>query len=207
MVLAAVASADTRSNAPDRARAFADTITRRYDVQLWTTGYTGLAKGPDCDKIANAASYDSLVGTVQGVEDTRGEFAPTYLGVLRRKTSMDYCLALEEAWCVTTLIGTARMAVTIEIQEDPGAGAHVAADSTGPPDVVTVTGGCERGEQDQIRADYPSGESGGHPGGQAIEETARNAFAVNGVRRLRVGVFPPNATEGGWGLRVTRVVP
>lgn len=47
----------------------------------------------------------------------------------------------------------------------------------------------------------------GTPDGQSIEESNANPFSQGAVRRLRVGVFPPNAVQGGWGLRVIRVLP
>lgn len=185
-----------------------DTITRRYDVRLGMTGYLGLIQTRECAAITNPAGYDSLIGTLAGVETTQPSTEPvTYTGALRRKTHIDYCLPREPGWCVVTLTGEARMNVEIELHEDSLAGAWMKADSIGPADTLSVSGTCGRAEKDEIRVDYPSGESAGTPDGQAIEETAANQFSVNGIRRLRVGYFPPNAVEGGWGMRVTRVVP
>jgi hypothetical protein len=198
--------ARVRSSAHHRG---ADTVTRRYDVRLWMNGYTGLVQNPDCAAITDSAGYDSLIGTVQGVESTRPSMEPVlYTGVLRRKTRIDYCLPQEPAWCVVHLTGEARMTVEIELREDEGAGAWMKADPVGRAEAVSVTGNCSQQDKDEIRADFPSGESAGSPDGQAIEESATNLFSQNGIRRLRVGgVFPPNAVEGGWGMRVVRVLP
>jgi hypothetical protein len=186
----------------------ADTITRRYDVQLGMTGYAGLIHTRECTALTNPAGYDSLLGTVTGVEMTQASTEPvTYTGILRRKTRIDYCLPKEPGWCVVTLTGEARMQVQIELHEDSLAGAWMKADSVAPAITESATGTCGRAEKDEILLDYPSGESAGSPDGQAIEETASNLFYVTGLRRLRVGLFPPNAVEGGWGMRVTRVVP
>jgi hypothetical protein len=209
LMLAAGASSESRTAAVPALRMQVDTITRRYDVRLWMKGYTGLIETPDCRAITDQAGYDSLSGTLTGVESTRPSVEPVmYTGVLRRKTKIDYCLEQPPGWCVVHLTGEARMMVEIELREDEGAGAWMKADSVGPASTVSVTGNCSQQEKSQISADYPSGESAGTPDGQAIEESATNLLTVNGIRRLRVGgVFPPNATEGGWGMHVTRVVP
>ena len=99
------------------------------------------------------------------------------------------------------------MTVEIELREDESAGAWMKADPVGAASTVSVTGNCSPQEMQRIRAEYPGGESGGTPDGQAIEESATNVFTVNRIRRFRVGVFPPNAVEGGWGMRVVRVLP
>ena len=185
-----------------------DTITRQYDVRLGMTGYVGLIQTRECAALTNPAGYDSLIGTLVGIERTAPSTEPVkYTGTLRRKTHIDSCLPREPGWCVVTLTGEARMHVEIEVHEDSLAGAWMKADSIGPADTVSVSGTCNRAEKDQIRLDYPSGESAGTPDGQAIEETAAMQFYMNGIRRFRIGFFPPNAVEGGWGMRVTRVVP
>src|SRR5688572_32912132 len=46
----------------------ARTITRKYDVQLAFTGYTGLAESQDCRALVDLQGYDSLAGTVTGIE-------------------------------------------------------------------------------------------------------------------------------------------
>lgn len=207
LMLIAVASTEARP-ARQGLRQGADTVTRRYDVQLWMKGYTGLIETAECRAITDPAGYDSLVGIVTGIESTRPSNEPVlYTGVLQRKTKIDYCLALNTGFCVAKLTGEARMTVEIELREDQGAGAWMKADPVGPASSVSVTGNCAPQEMQQIRAEYPGGESAGTPDGQAIEESATNLFTVNGIRRFRAGLFPPNAVEGGWGMRVLRVLP
>jgi len=191
-----------------------DTTTRKYEVQLAYTGYTGLADSRDCEALVNQAGYDSLVGTVAGIEPTGRSGDPTtYYGTLRRVVKIDYCLAGagdDGKWCVATLTGTARMQVELTVHGEEGEGAYLKADpdSLRPlPDAVRVTGTCSQADMDEIRAAFPSGESGGSPSGQPIPETEPPRFHASGSPRLRVGVYPADAEQGGWALRVVRVVP
>jgi hypothetical protein len=192
----------------------ADTITRTYDIQLAFTGYTGLAESQDCEALASQQGYDSLVGTVTGVESPgRSDEDVVYTGRLRRVVKLDYCLTTggdQAKWCVVSLAGAARTQVELTVygEADRGAWLKAQPDSLRPrPDSVRVSGTCPQAEQNTIQADFPSGESGGSPDGQPIAETNPPRFFVNGIPRLRVGYFPPDAAEGGWGLRVVRASP
>lgn len=190
----------------------AKTITRKYDVQLAFTGYTGLAESPDCRALVDLQGYDSLVGTLSGVETpNQPDEDVVYTGTLRRKTRIDYCEATpgdQPTWCVAKLTGAARMNVELTVYGEADRGAYLKAmPGTSPLDSVVVRGNCARADMDSIRADYPSGESGGTPDGQPIAEISPPRFYLSGVPRLRVGYFPPDSVQGGWGLRVVRAVP
>jgi hypothetical protein len=193
---------------------------RRYDIQLAMIGYTGLAESDDCKAMVDTLGYDSLVGTVQGVEglkDEDGEPADiVYRGRLRRATRISYCLPLpnDRGWCVDTLTGSAQMDVELTVYGETGRGAWLKADSApGGTTSEAVRGNCAPSDKAQIRADFPGGESAGTPDGQPIQEDESETpdpaklFTLAGVRRLRVGYFPPNEPETAWGLRVVRVVP
>jgi hypothetical protein len=199
---------------PDRDRETADTIRRTYDIQLAFTGYTGLAESQDCEALASQQGYDSLVGTVVGIESTgRSDEDVVYTGRLRRVVKLDYCLTTggdQAKWCVVSLTGAARTQVELTVygEADRGAWLKAQPDSLRPrPDSARVSGTCPQAEKNTIQADFPSGESGGSPDGQPIAETNPPRFFVNGIPRLRVGHFPPDAAEGGWGLRVVRASP
>ena len=190
----------------------ARTVTRKYDVQLAFTGYTGLAESQDCRALVDMQGYDSLAGTVSGVESQGpSDEEVVYRGTLTRRTRVDYCLALggdQPTWCVAKLTGAARMNVELTVYGEADRGAWLkAVPGTSPLDSVTVRGNCARADMDSIRVDYPSGESGGTPDGQPIAEVNPPRFVVSGIPRLRVGYFPPDSVEGGWGLRVVRVIP
>src|SRR5258708_35463509 len=65
---------------------------RSYEVQLGFIGYTGLTDSEDCAARVNKQGYDSLVGTVKGVEpDGKSDEEVLYQGVLRRSTRIDNC--------------------------------------------------------------------------------------------------------------------
>lgn len=199
---------------PARDRETADTIRRTYDIQLAFTGYTGLAESQDCEALASQQGYDSLVGTVTGVESSgRSDEDVVYYGRLRRVVKLDYCLATggdQPTWCVATLTGAARTQVELTVygEADRGAWLKAQPDSLRPrPDSVRVSGTCPQAEKNTIQADFPSGESGGTPDGQPIAETNPPRFFLNGIPRLRIGYHPPDAAEGGWGLRVVRATP
>lgn len=68
-------------------------------------------------------------------------------------------------------------------------------------------GDCYQAEMDEIRADYPSGQSGASPSGQEINEVDPPKLFVNGMARLRPGYFPRDPVQGGWALRVVRALP
>ena len=187
-------------------------ITRKYDVQLAFTGYTGLAESQDCRAMVDLQGYDSLTGSVSGIESQGpSDEEVVYRGTLTRWTRMDYCLAIggdQPKWCVAKLTGAARMNVELTVYGEADRGAYLkAVPGTSPLDSVSVRGNCAPADMDSIRVDYPSGESGGTPDGQPIAEVNPPRFFVGGIPRLRVGYFPPDSVEGGWGLRVVRAVP
>jgi hypothetical protein len=210
-----LAAAATRTDVRSGRAVFArDTITRTYDVQLAYVGYTGLAQSPDCKRLTDAQGYDSLIGTVTGIEtpDEPGEDV-VYTGTLRRKTKIDYCqvmtaTASAEAWCVVKLTGAARMDVEVTVYGEAGQGAYIKAEPTVPrADSATVVGSCSQADKDEIETDYPSGGSAGSPDGQAVAESRPARFIVNRIARLRPGYLPPDTLPRGWGLRVVRATP
>jgi hypothetical protein len=194
-----------------------DTITRRYDVQLAYIGYTGLAESQDCALKVDAKGYDSLVGTLKGIENAgEPDEDVVYTGTLRRLTKIDYCQSRgrrspsddETVLCVATLTAAARMEVELTVYGEDGNGAWLKAEpAKTPPDSVKVKGTCEPADMDSIRVDYPKGESAGSPDGQPIAEPDTLKFALKGIRRLRAGYFAATPPETVWGLRVTKVVP
>lgn len=202
--------------ASDRATGPASSsMAARYDVQLAYVGYTGLATSQDCRALVDLQGYDSLVGTISGIETpNQPDEDVVYTGTLRRRTRLDYCetrpapTSDQLAWCVAKLIGAARMDVEVTVYGEADRGAWIkAVPAKNPLDSATVAGNCLQADMDSIRVDYPSGESAGSPDGQPIAETSPPRFYVGGVPRLRVGYFPPDAVEGGWGLRVVRATP
>ena len=189
-------------------------VKRRYDVQLAYTGYTGLAEAAPCDVKVNALGYDSLVGSVEGIEPARATDEDVlYTGTVKRMTAIDYCQSRPKSsapdeliWCVATLSGSAAMDIEITVHGDAGAGAYLKARPViRPQQSHTVAGTCTTADMNEIRQDYPGGGSGGSPDGQPIASNA--AFVLNGIPRLRMGYFPPKRPETAWGLRVTRMVP
>ena len=108
------------------------------------------------------------------------------------------------------LTGGAVMQVQIEVYGEQGRGAWVKAEPVvgtpfAPP---TVVGDCKPDEQDEIKQDYPSGESAGSPSGQPIAENPDNPMFVNGHARLPArGDFPSKPPETLWSLKVIRKLP
>lgn len=187
---------------------------RKYDLQLAFTGYTGLAESQDCRVTVNAQGYDSLTGTVTGIETNEPDEDVVYTGTLRRKTKIDYCQTIpvrgsdQLGWCVATLTATARMDLELTVYGEQGRGAWIKAEPSQPPGVTSrVAGSCLQSDMDSIRVDFPSGTSAGSPDGQPIDESTPARFFVNGVPKLRTGYFPPDSVQGGWGLRVVRASP
>jgi hypothetical protein len=186
-----------------------------YEVQLAYVGYTGLATSLDCRVLVDLQGYDSLVGTVSGIETpNEPDEDVVYTGTLRRRTRLDYCEAKpaptsdQLAWCVAKLTGAARMDVEVTVYGEAGRGAWIkAVPAKNPLDSVTVAGNCLQADMDSIRVDYPSGESAGSPDGQEIAETTPPRFVLNRIPRLRAGYFPPDSIQGGWDLRVGRATP
>lgn len=191
-------------------RVVSDTVTRKYEVRLAFTGYSGLAESEDCRALVDLQGYDSLVGVVAGIEGGDPGDGVMYTGRLRRVTKVDYCLARggdEAKWCVVRLTGAARMLVQLEVHGEEGRGAWLKADpDTVPAESVRAEGDCEPADTDVIRAEYPGGTTGGSPDGQPIAEPDPALLFVNGVPRLRPGYLPADEEQGGWGLRVVREV-
>lgn len=192
---------------------------RSYDVQLAYVGYTGLAESHDCDLKVNQQGYDSLIGTLKGIEpEGPSDDEVLYQGTLRRVTKIDYCQTRpkspsqpdELVWCVATLTGEAQMLVELRVDGQEGGGARLNARPVpGPVKALRIEGTCAAADMDEIRKDYPSGSSAGSPDGQSISESDPPKLFVGGIPRLRVGYFPPPADAGGpgWSMRVLRTVP
>jgi hypothetical protein len=185
----------------------------RYDVQLAFTGYTGLARAEDCDRLVDRRGYDSLVGTVSGIEPTAPDDDAEYIGTLRRITHLDLCQTTgrrsanddEQVWCKATLTGAGRMIARLTVASDEGRGARLQAEPIeAAPDSAKVEGSCDRPSMDEIKRQYPAGEVGGAPDGQDIPESRPPRFVINGLARLRVGYFPADTAQDGWSLRVVR---
>ena len=138
-------------------------------------------------------------------------------GTLTRSTKIDYCLSVAHPtadqlrWCVARLTGNARMDVEIIVYGEHQRGAYVEAKPSAsqvPYGAPTVQGDCDASDMDEIREDYPSGESGGSPSGQPIRENPANPMFADGLARLRVeGKYPPKPPESEWSLKVIRAVP
>lgn len=204
IAMAAALMAATSSQAP-----------AAYEIELRMTGYTGLVSSPGCDAITDSTGYDVLKGTVKTIEDPDPGADQEYSGTLTRSTKIDYCLVKpaptedQVKECVAKLTGGALMQVHIEVYGEQGRGAWVKAEPVlgtpfAPP---TVVGDCKPDEQDEIKQEYPSGESAGSPSGQPIAENPANPMFVNGHARLPPqGFFPPRRPETLWSLKVIRKV-
>ena len=186
-----------------------------YQVELRFTGYSGLATSQDCDAKANLAGYDVLTGTVTGIETSEPDDDVEYSGTLKRSTAMDYCQTKgrrsptddEVVWCIATLTGSAVMDVKITVYGEADRGAFVKAKPGTGPAQSAVQGDCDTADLRQIRQDYPSGDSGGSPSGQPIDDALSTIkFVVGGHGRLRVGYFPPDPSQSGWALRVIKKI-
>jgi len=189
---------------------------RSYDVQLAYVGYLSeFHPLPSICAQIDPAGYDSLVGTLSGVEYPAGsDDDVVYTGKAKRKTKIDYCLTKpkvaskpdELTYCVVHLSGAATMELELTVQSDSGQGAYLKAKHLGSADSVSVRGDCTAEEMNQIRSDYPQGESAASPDGQPIFES-RSQFTVGGIRRLKLDHSPAHPPETSWGLRVLRVRP
>ena len=193
-----------------------------YEVELRMAGYTGLLTSAECDaltEVSDSVGYDVLTGVVRGDETgERGEDM-TYTGRLKRRTRIDHCLTRpaptedQRGYCLAKFAGAATMQVEITVYGEAGRGAWVKAEPVGPADSAKMVGDCVPSEMEELRLDYPSGESAGSPSGQPIEESdnarARERwFFVNGVAGLRAGItFPTKPPETAWSLKVLRKVP
>ncbi len=184
-----------------------------YEVELRFTGYSGLAKSKDCDALANPAGYDVLTGTLRGDETPQPDEDVVYTGTLKRSTAMDYCEARpaptvdQLAWCIATLTGSAVMDVEITVYGEADRGAWVKANPGIGPAQGAVRGSCTPADMLQIQQDYPSGESGGSPDGQPIEDGRSTIkFVVGSLGRLRVGNYPAVPPTSIWTLRVIKKI-
>jgi len=191
------------------------TPPRRYKVELAYIGYTGLAGGPDCERLVNQQGYDSLIGTVEEANPTNDpDDDAIYKGIVRRKTAIDYCLTRpksaatpdELVLCVLRLTGSADMKIEIKVRTDAGTGAYFQAEPFVASPLVpssNATGDCTPAETDEVRRSYPGGSSGGSPDGQPLLDPAGTQFVLNNMPALRNGYSPPNPPEVTWGMRVT----
>ena len=192
-----------------------------YEVELRFTGYSGLATGEDCDAMANLNGSDVLTGTVTGMETSGPDDDITYTGILKRTTAMDYCQTRgksspnddEQVWCIATLTGSAVMEVEIEVYGESDRGAYVKAEQGTGPAQGAVQGTCNSQDMVEIQQDYPSGDSGGSPSGQPIDDAQATdgqgrhiTFFAGGHARLRVGTYPPDPTVSSWTLKVIRKI-
>jgi len=189
-------------------------VPRSYDVELAYIGYTGLAESVDCAALVDTLGYDSLVGRLTGFENpAEPDGNVVYSGLVRRVTRIDYCITRpnptpdQVVLCKTTLAAAATMAVELMVYGDDGRGAWLKASPAKAPDSARVQGTCLQADMDAIKADYPKGDVSGAPDGQPIAEFGALKLALQGIRRLRPGYFPPAPPETVWGLRVVRIVP
>ncbi len=180
---------------------------RSYEVQFGFAGYNDVTNTEGCENV-NKQGYDSLTGTVRGMEpDGKSDDDVVYQGVLRRTTRLDTCDARSKP-CVTTLTGEAQMTVQLQVHGDEGRGAWLNAKAVmGSVKNLKVEGDCAAYDMEQLRKGYPGGESGGSPDGQSIPESDPPKFFVGGMARLRVGYYPTEKDHPAWSLRVLRPVP
>jgi hypothetical protein len=198
-----------------------------YQVELRYTGYTGLADAyPDCK--VNPQGFDFMTGIVVGRETLSArEVAMAedvlYRGTLGRGTVIDYCESRgrrgpqddERVWCAATLTGIASMDVELTVYGESDRGAFVKAEpvKTGPAAWFSgsVSGTCDTADMNQWQREYPAGDSGGGPSGQAIDESVASGaprLFASGRPRLVVGTFAPQRPSGrsgrpdGWTLKV-----
>ena len=178
---------------------------KSYEVQLAFVGFSG---PEECGARVNQQGYDSLIGTVKGMEpEGKSDEEVLYQGVLRRSTKLDTCDTQSKP-CVARLTGEAQMTVEIRVDGEEGRGAFLNAKAVpGSVKDLKVEGDCSAFSMEQMRKEYPRGESGASPDGQAVPESDPPKFFVGGIPRLRVGYFPTDKDHPGWSLRVLRAVP
>lgn len=188
---------------------------RTYEVKLAYVGFLS-EYGDACDIRLDPRGYDSLTGTLSGIENPAGSDEDVeYRGRAKRKTDIDYCLTKpkvaskpdELVYCKAHLTGAATMDLELAVYSDSGKGAWLKASPVGNADSVSVTGDCTPADMNGLRDEYPGGASAASPDGQPIFE-ARSEFTVKGVRRLGDSTYyrahPP---ETIWDLRVKRTTP
>jgi len=181
---------------------------RSYEVQLAFVGHSSLSSSDECPARVNEQGYDSLTGTVKGLEpDGKSDDEVLYQGVLRRTTRLDYCGNVPKP-CIGRLVGEAQMTVEIRVDGEEGRGARMNAKAVmGSVKTLRVEGDCPAAAMEEFRKEYPGGTSGASPDGQDIPESDPPRFFVAGVPRLRVGYFPTDKDHPSWSLRVVRAVP
>jgi len=186
-----------------------------YDIELTFVGYTGLVEGaPNC--AVDTLGYDTIVGTVSGLETPARDEDVAYQGTLRRKTKIDFCETKgkknpnddERVWCTATLTGLTVSDVELTVYGESGRGGYLKVAPGPGPTGKRVASGCDPTTDGEILSDYPGGGDGGgaSPNGQPIDDPQSQLFA-GGLARLRVGTFPAQGPQGGWTLRVIRRIP
>ena len=188
-----------------------------YLVEFRTTGIGGeMGADPDCK--ANPNGYDLLMGILTGRESVRAGENVRYHGTLGRVTAMDLCGTKgkkgpgddELVWCAASLTGLAGMKVELEVKAESGRGARLSAEPDGSWFTGSVQGACESTDMKDWEKDYPSGESGGAPGGQDIDEsigTLPRLFANGHARLTPNSTFVPRGVNNGgstsgWTMKV-----
>ena len=190
-----------------------------YQVEFRMTGYAGDLSGyPDC--AVNPQGFDVLQGIVTGRENVPAGEDVRYTGTLGRLTAIDLCGTKgkkgpgddELVWCAASLVGVASMKVQLDVYGEAGRGGWLNAKPDGSWFTGSVQGACETADMTAWEKDYPGGESGGSPDGQAIDEStgALPRLFAAGRARLVPGTFVPHAPGGrpgpasGWTLNVIK---
>lgn len=184
-----------------------------YQIALEFIGISGhhVNSAADCQAPVDSLGYDILVGTVVGDETPAPDEDVVYVGTLRRSTAMDFCELRgpteQPVDCRASLTGWTAMDVEITVYGGEGRGAYVKADPVPGNQRAAVNGDCERGELARVQSDYLStGDGGGSPNGQPIEDPRSLLFASS-LARLRVGTLRAQPPASVWTLRVLRRVP
>jgi hypothetical protein len=196
-----------------------------YQVAFTYIGYTGLVDGyPNC--AVKTDGTDSLTGNLTGYESPDPDEDIVYTGTLKRVTAMDICetkgrnrpadIDDEQVWCEGTLTGSANMRVSLTVYGEADRGAWLKTRPDTGRATSAVSGNCASPTLATYRTAYPggSGGGGGSPDGQPIEDAFGTVkFFVNGLARLRVGLYPPDpgltlagSPGSGWALQVIRKI-
>ncbi len=190
-----------------------------YQVEFRMTGIGG-EMGSDQDCKANPNGFDLLHGIVTGREAVKPRENVSYHGTVGRVTSMDLCGTRgkkgpgddELVWCAASLTGLAGMTVDLELYGESGRGGWLHAKPDGSWFVGTVQGQCETATMKDWQNEYPGGESGGSPDGQAIDESIGALPRLFDAASLRPrltanSTFIPRGTNNGgntsgWTMKV-----